>query len=363
MKCCTRSTCPSSTRRRPRSRRRCAQCRPTPSRSPCGGAPAGPALLCRLRDRAAVSMAMSGAPGRPRDRRGRARVGCARAAPGPARPGPVRHHRRILYVRELGLATAPVDRGDASAAFLLRAPTVEQVRAVAEPVRVMPQKSTYFFPKLYSGFLTTRSTLDAHGLARLLPPGGGRRRDGPGRSADPRRPRARGRPRRGRRRHDDHGRPGRAGRGRPARGARTPAGSISGWCPRSWASERSARAGPWVVVVDPIDGSLNAKRRLPFYCLSIAFADGPTIADVRFGYVRDFGSGEEWVAEAGAGAIRGRPSAGRGAAQGPARHRRLRGHQRRACCNRRRPPRRKCRPDPHAGGAGAGDVPACRRPR
>ena len=69
--------------------------------------------------------------------------------------------------------------------------------------------------------------------------------------------------------------------------------------------------GPWVVVVDPIDGSLNAKRRLPFYCLSIAFADGPTIADVRFGYVRDFGSGEEWVAEAGAGAsVNGRPLGG-----------------------------------------------------
>src|SRR6185312_15462145 len=68
---------------------------------------------------------------------------------------------------------------------------------------------------------------------------------------------------------------------------------------------------PWVVIVDPIDGSLNAKRRLPFYCLSIAFADGPTIADVRFGYVRDFGSGEEWVAEAGGGAtVDGRPLGG-----------------------------------------------------
>jgi myo-inositol-1(or 4)-monophosphatase len=59
---------------------------------------------------------------------------------------------------------------------------------------------------------------------------------------------------------------------------------------------------PWVVVVDPIDGSLNAKRSLPFYCLSIAFADGPGLDDVRFGYVRDFGSGEEWVATSGQGA-------------------------------------------------------------
>ena len=59
----------------------------------------------------------------------------------------------IRYVRELGAATAPVDRGDASAAFLLRAPTVDQVRAVADAGAVMPQKSTYFFPKLHCGFL------------------------------------------------------------------------------------------------------------------------------------------------------------------------------------------------------------------
>jgi len=68
---------------------------------------------------------------------------------------------------------------------------------------------------------------------------------------------------------------------------------------------------PWVVVVDPIDGSLNAKRCLPFYCISIAFADGPTIDDVQFGYVLDFGSGEEWVARAGKGAtVNDRPLGG-----------------------------------------------------
>ena len=68
---------------------------------------------------------------------------------------------------------------------------------------------------------------------------------------------------------------------------------------------------PWVVVVDPIDGSLNAKRCLPFYCISIAFADGPTVDDARFGYVLDLGSGEEWVATAGEGAtVNGRPLGG-----------------------------------------------------
>lgn len=59
-----------------------------------------------------------------------------------------------------------------------------------------------------------------------------------------------------------------------------------------------------LVVIDPIDGSLNAKRRLPHHSISIAVADGPTMADVFFGFVHDFGPGEEWVARRGEGAWR-----------------------------------------------------------
>ena len=53
--------------------------------------------------------------------------------------------------------------------------------------------------------------------------------------------------------------------------------------------ERTFGSGdsPWVVVIDPIDGSLNAKRGLPFFCISIAFADGDSLDDAvthhRFG--------------------------------------------------------------------------------
>ena len=60
---------------------------------------------------------------------------------------------QVRYVRGLETATALVDSGEAGSAFLLRAPTVEQVQAVAAAGRVMPQKSTYFFPKLATGFL------------------------------------------------------------------------------------------------------------------------------------------------------------------------------------------------------------------
>jgi myo-inositol-1(or 4)-monophosphatase len=56
------------------------------------------------------------------------------------------------------------------------------------------------------------------------------------------------------------------------------------------------------VIVDPIDGSLNAKRGLPHHALSIAVASGDTMADVVFGYVYDFGPSEEWWAQRGGGA-------------------------------------------------------------
>ena len=58
------------------------------------------------------------------------------------------------------------------------------------------------------------------------------------------------------------------------------------------------------VIIDPIDGSLNAKRDALHYALSIAVADGANAADVQFGFVHDFGSGEQWWAYRGDGAFR-----------------------------------------------------------
>jgi myo-inositol-1(or 4)-monophosphatase len=57
-----------------------------------------------------------------------------------------------------------------------------------------------------------------------------------------------------------------------------------------------------LVVIDPIDGSLNAKRGLSHHALSVAVASGETMADVRFGFIHDFGPGEEWWAATDAGA-------------------------------------------------------------
>jgi uncharacterized protein (DUF1015 family) len=50
-------------------------------------------------------------------------------------------------------AEAAVRSGRAAAAFLVRPPTVEQIEAVVLAGETMPEKSTYFFPKLLSGLL------------------------------------------------------------------------------------------------------------------------------------------------------------------------------------------------------------------
>ncbi|MGN6816354.1 MAG: inositol monophosphatase family protein [Solirubrobacterales bacterium] len=63
------------------------------------------------------------------------------------------------------------------------------------------------------------------------------------------------------------------------------------------------------VVIDPIDGSLNARRTIPSFAVSIAVASGPSMADVEFGFVHDFGAGEEFIAWRGEGAqLNGAPA-------------------------------------------------------
>jgi myo-inositol-1(or 4)-monophosphatase len=63
------------------------------------------------------------------------------------------------------------------------------------------------------------------------------------------------------------------------------------------------------VVIDPIDGSLNARRTVPSFAVSIAVASGPSMADVEFGFVHDFGADEEFLARRGGGAeVNGMPA-------------------------------------------------------
>ena len=180
-----------------------------------------PALLCKLRDRAAVSMAMSGAPA-PVRKIDSAVLEAVVLAPllGLLDPGPVRHHRQHPLRPRAGRghrAGRPGRRvGRVPAARADRRPGARgrrrRRRHAAEVDLLLPQAALRLPDQSAGRVMRAR-------LARLLPPRVGGRRGRARRHADPRRPRAGRRPRRGRRRHDGDGRARRAGGRRPARGA------------------------------------------------------------------------------------------------------------------------------------------------
>jgi uncharacterized protein (DUF1015 family) len=58
---------------------------------------------------------------------------------------------RILYTKDPADAVARVRSGEAQAAVLVRPTRLEQLAAVATAGDVMPEKSTYFYPKLLTG--------------------------------------------------------------------------------------------------------------------------------------------------------------------------------------------------------------------
>ena len=71
-------------------------------------------------------------------------------------PDAVKTEKNITYEREMDVAIAAVDAGNAQACFLLNAVDVETVAAMAMGGEVLPQKSTDFFPKLMSGITMYR---------------------------------------------------------------------------------------------------------------------------------------------------------------------------------------------------------------
>jgi len=66
---------------------------------------------------------------------------------------------------------------------------------------------------------------------------------------------------------------------------------------------KEIRGGGRKVLIDPIDGSRNAVSGIPFYCTSIAVADGNTIGDIEMAYVLNLINGDEFYAEKGKGAF------------------------------------------------------------
>ncbi|MEA2645527.1 MAG: monophosphatase, partial [Chloroflexota bacterium] len=70
------------------------------------------------------------------------------------------------------------------------------------------------------------------------------------------------------------------------------------------AGERTYGAGGDIVVVDPIDGSHNAKMGVPYFSLTLAVASGDGYGSVYEAAVRNLATGEHFEAVAGGGAWR-----------------------------------------------------------
>jgi myo-inositol-1(or 4)-monophosphatase len=74
------------------------------------------------------------------------------------------------------------------------------------------------------------------------------------------------------------------------------------------AGQRSFGADYPLILVDPVDGSLNAKQGVPLFGLMLAVLDGPTVGNTSAGLVLNLMTGEEWSAVRGHGATRsGKP--------------------------------------------------------
>ncbi len=67
---------------------------------------------------------------------------------------------------------------------------------------------------------------------------------------------------------------------------------------------RKFGAGSKIVLVDPIDGSNNAKSGIPFFSTSLALLDGQTLSSLSVGYVINLAVGDEFWAIRGRGAYK-----------------------------------------------------------
>ena len=59
----------------------------------------------------------------------------------------------LTYTKSFSEAISSVQEGSAQCSFVLNATRVDQIRDVATEGEKMPQKSTYFYPKLITGLV------------------------------------------------------------------------------------------------------------------------------------------------------------------------------------------------------------------
>ena len=206
----------------------------------------------------------------------------------------------VEYTPNAQEAIDVVDQELATIAFLVRAPSVATVMETALGGEVMPPKTTYFRPKLTSGLLLhpvlspwlelcRAAVRDVEAVLVEMPT------------------------------REERERPIGRGKGGDITAALDEAAEsvilkhFDLPDVRIVSEEIGIKGeGALTVCVDPIDGSQNAERAIPYFALCVAVAEGRTMDDVVFGFVHDFGSGEEWTAVRGGGAfLNGAPLTGR----------------------------------------------------
>ena len=110
-------------------------------------------LILRLRDRAAMRTAMPDAPAEVQ----RLDVSILHALVFDRifglRADEIRKGGNIEYTIEIGGALGAVAQGHADGAFLMNPPSIDDVERVSDAGATMPEKSTYFHPKLLTGLV------------------------------------------------------------------------------------------------------------------------------------------------------------------------------------------------------------------
>ena len=66
------------------------------------------------------------------------------------------NQKNLFYTRDISEAIAEVKKGSANCCFLINPTRVEQIRDVAAAGEKMPQKSTYFYPKVITGLVMNK---------------------------------------------------------------------------------------------------------------------------------------------------------------------------------------------------------------
>jgi uncharacterized protein (DUF1015 family) len=70
----------------------------------------------------------------------------------------------LIYIKDLGDAidrsVAKVNNGESQGVFFMNSTRIEQVQAVAAAGEKMPQKSTFFYPKIFSGLTIRKLDID-----------------------------------------------------------------------------------------------------------------------------------------------------------------------------------------------------------